>query len=213
MTSITNPSTGRPLRSDGLRSRQAILASAARLATVEGLRGLSIGGLASAIGMSKSGLYAHFGSKEELQLATIDAAAKIYDDLVVSPAMAANRPAERLEALLEGFLRYVVGDVFPGGCFFAAAEAELDSHRGRVRDQIAEFQSVWLRRLADLVAEAQAAGELDAGEDPEQLAFELNSMLGQANSLWVMFRDPVAADRARSGIERRLREAGRRAAD
>ena len=196
--------TSRRTRSDGERSRRAILEASARLATVEGLRGLSIGGLAAAIGMSKSGLYAHFGSKEDLQLATIDTASEIFDAEVVTPAMAADSPRAQLEALLEGFLGYVSRDVFPGGCFFAAAEMELDTHPGRVRERIAGFQAGWLRTLADLIAQAQSAGTLDAAEDPEQLAFELNGMLLQANSLYVMFADRAVFDRARRGIERRL---------
>ncbi|HEY7282785.1 MAG TPA: TetR/AcrR family transcriptional regulator [Actinomycetota bacterium] len=208
MTFITNPSTGRRLRSDGERSRRAILDASARLATVEGLRGLTIGSLAAAIGMSKSGLYAHFGSKEELQLATIEAAGEIFDAEVVSPAMATGTPLEQLRSLLERFLRYVAGDVFPGGCFFAAAEAELDTHEGRVRERIAGFQSGWMDQLVDLASKAVQDGELPRGEDPAQLAFELNALLLLANSSWVMFHDASAIDRARRGIERRLGSAG-----
>jgi AcrR family transcriptional regulator len=196
--------TPKKTRSDGERSRKAILEASARLATVEGLRGLSIGGLASSIGMSKSGLYAHFGSKEELQLATIETASDIFDAEVVRPAAAATGPKEQLEALVYGFIDYVSRDVFPGGCFFAAAEPELDTHPGRVRDRIAEFQSGWLTTLAEHASKAQAAGELDADEDPDQLAFELNALLLQANALYVMFKDRAAFDRARRGIERRL---------
>ena len=187
-------------RSDGARSRRAILEASARLATTEGLRGLSIGGLADHIGMSKSGLYAHFGSKEQLQLATIDTAAEIFDADVVSPARAAGEALAQLTALLEGFLVHVSSGTFPGGCFFAAAAAELDTHPGRVRERIAGFQSAWLT----------AAGDLDPTEDPAQLAFELNALLLHANSSFVMFGDRAVLDRARAGIATRLRLAGAR---
>ena len=198
-------SSTRKQRSDGARTRHAILTASARLATIEGLRGLSIGGLAEHIGISKSGLYAHFGSKEELQLATIDTAAEIFDTEVVGPAVAADHPVARLTELLERFLVHVGSGTFPGGCFFAAAAAELDTHPGQVRERIADFQSGWMHRLVDLIAEAQSAGDLAGDEDPAQLAFELNSMLALANSTYVMFGDRKALDRARVGIEQRLR--------
>src|SRR5205823_14848333 len=111
-------------RSDGERSRRTILDAAAKLATVEGLEGLSIGRLADHIGMSKSGLYAHFGSKEELQLAAIETASAIFDTEVVAPAMQATTPLEKIETLCEQFLSLVERRVFPGGCFFASAAAE-----------------------------------------------------------------------------------------
>src|SRR5579885_2105274 len=105
-------------RSDGERSRRTILDTAAKLATVEGLEGLSIGRLADHIGMSKSGLYAHFGSKEELQLATIDTANGIFEAEVIAPAERAATPLEQIELLCEQFLSHVERGVFPGGCFF-----------------------------------------------------------------------------------------------
>ena len=201
-------SSTRRQRSDGVRSRRAILEASARLATTEGLRGLSIGGLAEHIGMSKSGLYAHFGSKEQLQLATIEAAAEIFNGDVVDPAVAAADPLGQLTALLENFLVHISSGRFPGGCFFAAAAADMDTHPGQVRERIAEFQSAWLAGLADLVGKAQSAGDLDAGEDPAQLAFELNALLLHANSSFVMFGDRAVLDRARAGIATRLRLAG-----
>lgn len=125
----------------GQRTRAAILEEAARLATVESLEGLSIGGLAEVTGMSKSGLYAHFGSKEGLQLATIDAARESFVREVVSPALAATPPGRgRLLALCERFLSYVERRVFPGGCFFVVTAAELGSRPGRIRDRVATYQ-------------------------------------------------------------------------
>src|SRR4051812_20706431 len=134
-------------RSDGERSRAAILREATRLATVEGLDGLSISRLAEAVGMSKSGLFAHFGSKEELQLATIETAWEIFGEQVIDPALAAPTGIERLVALTENFLRHVEEGVFPGGCFFASVVTELDTRAGPVRDRALEALAVWLDRL------------------------------------------------------------------
>src|SRR5690348_8119752 len=120
----------RARRSDGEQSRSAILDAAARLATVEGIAGLSIARLADAVGMSKSGLFAHFGSKEELQLATIDTASSVFSRHVTGPAMAAASGIERLRLLVGGFLAYVRDETFPGGCFFASALAEVDMQPG-----------------------------------------------------------------------------------
>src|SRR5215831_14643391 len=136
-TSTRHPA--RKPRSDGERSRRTILDAAAKLATVEGLEGLSIGRLADHIGMSKSGLYAHFGSKEELQLAAIDTAAGIFEAEVVTPAEQAATPLEKIQVLCEQFLSHVERRVFPGGCFFASTAAELDTHPGAVRERISAF--------------------------------------------------------------------------
>src|SRR3954453_14891756 len=117
-------------RSDGRRSRAAILAEAGRLATVEGIEGLSIGRLAKAVGISKSCLYAHFGSKEELQLTTVDAAKTVFDEHISWPAAAARRGAARRGRFVERFLRYVQDGVYPGGCFFASVAVELGAQPG-----------------------------------------------------------------------------------
>ncbi len=202
--------TARKTRSDGERTREAILSASAKLATVEGLRGLTIGGLAEATGMSKSGLYAHFGSKEELQLATIDAADEVFQAEVVVPATVSGGPIEQIIQLSDRFLDYVGSDVFPGGCFFAAASAELDTHPGRVKERIAAFQAGWMGRFIELIAQAQSSGEIDPNEDRMQLGFELNSMLSLANSIYVMFGDRSAFDRARKGIRDRLAIGGDR---
>ena len=191
-------------RSDGERTYNAILAASAELATVEGLDGLSIGRLAEHLGMSKSGLYAHFDSKEELQLATIDAAGAVFEREVVAPAEAAPTPRARLEGLCDHFLSHVERRVFPGGCFFASAAAEVDTHTGRVREKVAAFMSGWLGKLAGHAREAQAAGELDATEDPEQLAFEIEGYLLLANNLFVLNGDGRELDRARLAVRRRL---------
>jgi AcrR family transcriptional regulator len=196
--------TVRATRSDGQRSRQTILHAAASLATVEGLDGLSIGSLANHIGMSKSGLYAHFGSKEELQLATIETALAIFYDDVIAPTEGIEEPLARVRALSEGFLAYLARRVFPGGCFFAAAAAEFDTHPGPVKQRILEVHRDWLRLLEELFTAAQAAGDLDKDESPAQLAFELDGHLLMANMVFVLHNDEGALDRARRGIEGRI---------
>jgi AcrR family transcriptional regulator len=197
-----NTETTRRPRADGERSRHAILDAAARLATVEGINGLSIGGLADHIGMSKSGLYAHFKSKEELQLATIDTAAGLFNADVVEPGVAAPAGRARLWALSNEFLAHLERGVFPGGCFFASVAAELDTRPGPVRDRIAEFVEEWLGLIVAVVEDAQRAGEIDATETPEQLAFEIDAMLLMANAAYVMNPAAEPLDRARRGIER-----------
>ena len=197
----------RKQRSDGARSRSAILHEAAQLATLEGIGGLSIGRLAEAVGMSKSGLFAHFGSKEELQLATIDTAAAIYSEQVIEPAMAVAPGLERLKSLGEHFLLHVEHSVFPGGCFFASVLAEVDTHPGPVRDSAMRITDEWFRQVEGAVREAQAAGEIDPAEDPGQLAFEIDSYLLMANAIFVATQSPTPMERARRAVERRLAEA------
>jgi AcrR family transcriptional regulator len=191
-------------RADGLRSRQTILDAAARLATVEGLEGLSIGRLAEHIGMSKSGLYAHFASKQELQLATVETAAEIFQADVIAPTDTVDAPVARLEALSEAFISHLERRVFPGGCFFVSAAAEFDTHPGPVKEKIAGHLREWLQRLEDLAARAQANGDLDASEDPAQLAFELDAFLLMANMAFLLSDDPDTLRRARAAVHARL---------
>ena len=193
-------------RSDGERSRNAILREAAELSTVVGIDGLSIGRLADAVGMSKSGLFAHFGSKEELQVATVEAASALFTEQVIEPALAAPTGLERLRQLADNFLRYVEG-VYPGGCFFASVAAEMDTRPGPVRDLAVQLTDEWLGQLELAVRDAQAEGALEGAEDPEQLAFELDAYMLMANALFVLRGDPKQLDRARRALERRLEAA------
>ena len=189
----------------GERTRAAILSEAARLASVEGLEGISIGGLADVTGMSKSGLYAHFGSKEELQLATVDAARASFIREVVAPALSEMPEGrERLLALCEGFLSYVERRVFPGGCFFVVTAAELGSRPGVVHDRVAAHQRQWSELLRETAREADAKGELPAGAEPDQLAFELGAILAGANIVAILHSDDTAIERARQAIRRQL---------
>jgi AcrR family transcriptional regulator len=188
----------------GARSRRAILRTAASLATVDGLEGLSIGNLAAQLGMSKSGLYAHFTSKEELQLATIERAQEIFDAEVLVPARAEPDGLRRLWALSDEFLTHVEREVFPGGCFFAAVGAEFDTHPGRVRERIGVFIDGWVGELTAAAAAAQQAGELPADPDPEQLIYEVDALLLMGNAAFTMYGDPALLERARVGLARLL---------
>lgn len=191
-------------RADGERRREAILSTAARLATVEGIDGLSIGRLAEEIGMSKSGLYAHFDSKQDLQLATIDTAREIFIEVVSRPALTAPRGVARLRALCLRFLEHVDQQVFPGGCFFAAVAAEVAARPGEVRDRIAREQLDWIALIERLATEARDLGELTPDTDPAQLAFELNALVIAANTAFVLHASPVGLERARHAVDQLL---------
>ena len=205
----THETRKRRTRADGERSYRMILDAAARLATLEGLEGLSIGRLAGEIGMSKSGLYAHFDSKQELQLATVGAAEDVFTAEVVAPAMEVPEGLERLNTLCEGFLSYVKRGVFPGGCFFASTAAEWDTRRGPIRDRVRTVLAGWTQLLEANVREGQQRGDLARDIDIGQLAFELNALLHEANGHYLLFRDTAALDRARTAIDNRLTRAQR----
>jgi AcrR family transcriptional regulator len=200
----TKTPTPRRLRSDGERSRQAILKGATELATIDGLEGISIGRLAQHIGMSKSGLYAHFGSKEELQLATIDEAQAIYEREVVAPTLEQPEGIARVLGLADAYLSYLQRHVFPGGCFFASANSELDTHEGQVQDKLRGLMAEGLEALAEMIRDAQARGELDPDADADQLAFEIDALLEGANAHFVMFGSEEPLERARRAIRSRL---------
>jgi AcrR family transcriptional regulator len=155
--------------------------------------------------MSKSGLFAHFGSKQELQLATVDAASSVFNELVIDPAGTEPAGVPRLRAYIERFLDHVEEGVFPGGCFFVSAMGELDAQPGPVRDSAMAFTQHWVTLLAEQVAAAQAAGELDPGADPAQIAFELNAYMVLGNMQFVATGDAGALDRVRRAVEDRLR--------
>lgn len=191
--------------SSGVKTRSAIVRAAADLASVEGLDGLSLGRLAGELTMSKSGLFAHFGSKEELQLAAVEEARQRYVREVIAPALTAGTGITRLRALCEAFLSYLERAVFPGGCFFASAMAEFDAKEpGPVRDRIAECQREWMSTLERVAHDAQALGQLPTRSDPQQLAFELEGALLTANWYLHLYADRSYLDRARRAVEDRL---------
>lgn len=197
---------GRPARRtrvDGERTKKLILETSVRLATIEGLDGLSIGKLATATDVSKSGVYAHFDSKEDLQLATVDTARELFIAEVVLPALTLEG-LERLQALCESFLSYVENRTLPGGCFFAAAAAELGGRPGPLKERVAANQRDWMRVLTEAADEAVRTGQLRADTDVPVLAFELNALVIAANTAFILHDDPAIISRARSAVDRVL---------
>jgi AcrR family transcriptional regulator len=194
---------GRLARGD--RTRAAVLRRAADIASIEGLDGLTLGRLAADLRVSKAGVFAHFGSKEELQLATIRAASERFVDEVVAPALDVPDGLDRLVALCDRFLSYSRRGVFPGGCFFFSVAAEYDAKPGRVRDEVAAARRGWLDTYASVIGAAQRRGELDPGADPAAVAFELDALGMAANLHARLCDDPAVYDQAREAMLARLR--------
>jgi AcrR family transcriptional regulator len=159
------------------------------------------------VGMSKSGLFAHFGSKQELQIATIQAARDVFAAQVIDPALAARTGVERVRQLVENFLRYVEGGLYPGGCFFASVAAEMAMRPGPVRDGAVQVLDEFSRQLEAAVRQAQAEGAIDPAEDAEQLAFELDAYLSLANAQFALSQESDPIDRARGAVEDRIKAA------
>jgi AcrR family transcriptional regulator len=197
-------SADRKPRADGVRTREAIVREAVALATVDGLEGLSIGNLAHALDMSKSGIYAHFGSKQDLQLATIDEAARIFQTEVIAPALGAPAGLAQLIAVCDAFFDYLARRTFPGGCFFAGAVLEMGTRPGPVKEQIAAFQDGFTGLIRQFAVAAIDAGDLPADEDPDALTFELNGIILAANASFVLREDPAALDLAKQIVRRRM---------
>jgi AcrR family transcriptional regulator len=186
------------------KTRREILQIAVDIASAEGLEDLSIGRLATEMRMSKTGIIAHFGSKEQLQLATIEMAKQIFLEQVVKPSLQSPRGIRRLKAMLENWLAYVEELVFRGGCFFAAVSIEFDSRPGAVRDEIAELTKAWLVGLQEEVVFAQSKKEMVTSVRPTQLAFELHAYVQEANWAFKLFNDKSAFLLARRAIADRI---------
>jgi AcrR family transcriptional regulator len=197
------PST-RKTRADGERTREAIVREAVSLATLDGLDGLSIGNLADALEMSKSGVYAHFGSKQDLQLATLDAAGKIFRDEVIDPALATEPLGlAQLVALCDAFFDHLLRRTLPGGCFWCGVVVEMGTRPGPVKDQISAFQGALIALMRDLIVTAVERGDLN-DDDPDALAFELSGVMFAANANFVLRDDASAVEMARGIVRRRL---------
>lgn len=188
----------------GERTRESILRAAVDLASLEGLEGLSIGRLASELEMSKSGLFAHFGSKQDLQLATVEMASEIFKDRVVLPALAAPKGMPRLLALCEEWLSHVENKVFPGGCFFTAASFEFDSRPGPVRSAIVKAMTMWLSTLTRAIEGAQDIGHLSRDVKADRLALEIYSMAVGGHWASQLLGQRTALANARQTIRTRL---------
>ena len=188
----------------GERTRQSILERAVDIASLDGLQGLTIGRLAEELGMSKSGLFAHFGSKEDLQIATIEAASQRYINEIFTEALRQPRGYPRLLAICNSWLSYIRRSVFPGGCFFAAASFEFDSRPGPVRDRIRKMMDDWKHALERSIRMAKDEGHLKDDVDPSQLAFELNALFFGANFAFYLRDDQQAIERAERAVRTRL---------
>lgn len=204
---MTSRTEARRRRSDGERTHAAILETATRLASIEGLEGLTIGRLAEELGVSKSGVYAHFGSKEQLQLETVEAAWAIFAEEVMRPALEAPEGLRQLEALSEAYLSYVERLVFPGGCFFASLLAEMDARSGPIHEGLLAGERRFVAAVRDMAREAQRRREIAPHVDVEQLAFELQAAIDLANYHFVLFKDPQELERARKAIRGLLERA------
>ncbi len=180
--------------------RLEILATAADLASAEGLDRLSIGALAANVEMSKSGLFAHFGAKEALQAAVVDHAAAAFELAVLARASEAPAGLPRLQALVAHWIDHVEHSVYRGGCFFDAASSEFASRPGRIREQLASLCKLWLAELREQAELAVRLGELDASVDPDQLSFQLHAYVGEANWSHQLLDEPAAFDRARAAV-------------
>ena len=188
----------------GQKARAAILARAADIGSAEGLEGLSIGRLATECGISKSNIAAHFGTKERLQLAAVQYAARVFAEQVVIPATTASEGLPQLVALYDRWIDYSRRRVFAGGCFFAAVTAEYDARDGSLRDMLRECRSQWIELQEQLITQAQASSELTDNIDAAQLAFELDAFAQAANATAVLYDDEAAYDRAQLAIQARL---------
>lgn len=185
----------------GEETRRTILEHASKLATQVGLEGLSIGRLAEDLGLSKSGLFAHFASKESLQLQTLEHAAERFVETVVKPAMAVTRGEKRVRALIERWMEWPKASGLPGGCFFVAVSGEYDDRPGPIRDRIAQLQRDWLATVASTVRTAVAEGHFKKDVDPEQFAFELYGHMLVGHLGWRLLDDKKSAARARKAYE------------
>lgn len=190
----------------GEQTRQAILSRAFELAKLVGLAGLSIGRLAEDTGLSKSGLFAHFGSKEALQVAVVEEAARQFVELVMVPALRQPRGEPRIRALFERWIAW--GDQ-PGGCFFVGAVAELDEQPGPARDALIQTCKDWLDALATAARISVTAGQLRADLDPDQFAFEIYGIMLGFHTYQKFLRDPASLTRARAAFDRLLTSARR----
>src|SRR5262245_15446703 len=183
--------------SKGDETRQGILSRAFELACTVGLSGLTIGRLAEDTGMSKSGLFAHFGSREALEVAVVEEASRQFVHDVLVPALAKARGEPRIQALFENWLTW--GNR-PGGCFFVAASAELDDRPGPARDALARASKDWIDELATAARIAQSEGHFRADLDPHQFAFEAYSIMLGSHFFYRFVRDPAAIERTRKAF-------------
>ena len=195
--------------SKGEETRAAVLDEAARQVSLVGMNGLTIGLLAERTGLSKSGLFGHFKSKEQLQVAVIDRAVELFAERVIRPALKTPRGEPRLRELFDRKLRWDSGDLsLPGGCFFASVSAELDdAPPGPVRDRLVQVELDYADTLATVFRTGISEGQFRADADPEQYAFDVRGVLLSCHHASRLLADPKAQDRARTAFEALIRAA------
>lgn len=189
-------------------TREAILQEGLSLASRIGFEPLSIGELAKAVGMSKSGLYAHFRDKEDLQLQLLRFAGGIFRTAVVGPAQATDEGEARLRSLFDNWLRWAESDAVPGGCPLMSASHEYDDRAGPIREFLVEVQHRWLSTLAHCARHAIERGEFRSDLDADQFAHDFYAVVLAYNHFRRLLRDPRAEERARAGFEGLLTAAG-----
>jgi AcrR family transcriptional regulator len=200
----TAESASRKRTKQGEQTRQLILQAAVQMAAREGLESLSIGKLAAELSMSKSGLFAHFKSKEDLQISTVAEAIAIFNEEVLYPALAVEKGVKRLWKLCKGWLRYGDREASHGGVFFTNVASEYDGRSGPVRDVVAKTMQDWLQCMQRLLKQAQDTGELRKDADVEQLAFEFNALFFGASLAFQLSMDPSTGRRMKTAVKSKL---------
>jgi AcrR family transcriptional regulator len=188
----------------GRATRQRILHHAVQQASVHGFESLAFGALARDLDMSKSGLYAHFGTKEQLQTATYDAAISLFAEHVVAPTLEIDAATPAVRRLVEQWIAYIERDVFAGGCILTSASTEYDHRPGPLRDRTAQSGIDWLHFIADLARRDQALGHLDPSLEPDDIAFQVRAAFLAMNWYYQLFRQPAAFERGRTLVNRIL---------
>ena len=191
----------------GEAAREKILDTSLRMASRLGLDGVSFGDLANQLQISKSGLFAHFASKEDLQIETLGVAARRFTEAVLLPAFTKPRGLPRIRQVFENWMRWATDPGLPGGCLFVAASVELDDQEGRTRDFVVATQRQFLAALAQSARLAVQEGHFHGDVDCDQFAFELHSILLGFNHARRLLRDPKAERRARAAFDRLIRTA------
>jgi len=198
---------GLTLLRKGELTRHAILERSAAIASRMGLSGVTIGQLAEDLELSKSGLFAHFQSKQALQLQTLQFAGQLFIDRVIRPALKAHRGEPRMRALFERWLEWAQASTLEGGCLFVAAASELDDREGPVRDELVRQQKAWLELIANVARGGATEGDFHAGMDAEQFAYDLHGVMLAYHHARRLLRDKNAGQRARRAFLALLRVA------
>lgn len=205
-TKVARPRGGTPerMKQNGSSTRQEIVTTSLRLAALQGLSGMTLGQVATALRMSKAGIYAHFSSKQELQLATLEAAYAAFLEEVAVPALAAPPGLARVLAMLDGYVAYIQARKDRGGCFFTSLALEFDGRPGEIRDRLFALREARIGLIETMLAEARELGELGPDADVRQLAFEAITLTLGANVDFMLSQNPEVFERWRRALTLRL---------